>query len=156
MTTASTVQRYLDGHGIAYDMLSHRPTMSSLDTAQAAHVSGNKLAKAVVLKTNAGYLVAVVPASHHLQWPALHGCLGQVLALATEEEITWLFPDCTLGAVPPFGDAYGIETVVDDSIAEQSDIYFEGGDHGTLLHVAGPAFRTLMAQAKHGRFSSHH
>jgi len=156
MTTAPTVQRFLDAHGINHDVLPHTPTMSSLDTAEAAHVSANKLAKAVVLKKDAGYLVAVMPASHHLQWAALQKCLKQNLALATEEEVTWLFPDCTVGAVPPFGEAYGIETVVDDSITEQPDVYFEGGDHATLVHMAGPAFCTLMAHAKHGRFSGHH
>lgn len=67
-----------------------------------------------------------------------------------------LFPDCTPGAVPPFGEAYGIDTVFDDSISEQADIYFEGGDHATLAHMAGPTFCKLMAHAKHGRFSSHH
>jgi len=56
----------------------------------------------------------------------------------------------------PIGEPYGIETIVDDSIAEQADIYFEGGDHATLVHLAGLAFCKLMAHAKHGRFSTHH
>lgn len=155
MATALALEQYLAGHGVAYHVLLHAPTMSSLHTAEASHVSANELAKAVVLKHDEGYLVAVLPASRHLEWKALSNWLNQNIALATEEEIAWLFPDCAPGAVPPIGEAYGIETIVDDSIAEQSDIYFEGGDHATLIHMAGPAFCRLTARAKHGGFSSH-
>jgi Ala-tRNA(Pro) deacylase len=153
MTTALAVRQYLETQCIAYDVLPHAPTTSSLHTAEIAHVSADKLAKAVILKRNVGYLVAVVPASRNLQWTALRDSLKQNVALATEEEIAWLLPDCAAGAVPPIGEAYGIETVIDDSIGEQPDIYFEGGDHATLVHMSGSAFCAAMAHAKHGRFS---
>lgn len=154
MATALTLAQYLDRNGIVYDVLPHAPTMSSLRTAKASHIPASELAKAVVLKRNGSYLLAVLPASQHLEWDALGQRFNQNLTLATEDEIAWLFPDCVPGAVPPFGDAYGIETVVDDSIAEQADIYLEGGDHATLIHLAGPAFCKLMARAQHGRFGS--
>jgi Ala-tRNA(Pro) deacylase len=153
MTAALTVQQYLEAQGIAYDVLPHTPTTSSLHTAEIAHISADKLAKAVILKRDAGYLLVVVPASHNLQWMALRNCLNQNLALATEEEIAWLLPDCAAGAVPPIGEAYGIETVVDESVVKQPDIFFEGGDHATLVHMSGRAFCAAMAHAKHGRFS---
>lgn len=156
MATALTLAQYLDRNGIVYDVLSHAPAMSSLRTAEASHVPASELAKAVVLKRDGGYLLAVLPASQQLEWQALGQWFNQTMALATEDEIAWLFPDCIPGAVPPFGEAYGIETVVDDSIAAQADIYVEGGDHATLVHMAGPAFCKLMAHAKHGRFSSQH
>ncbi len=156
MGTALTLEQYLGRNGIAYSVLPHAPTMTSLRTAQIAQVPPDKMAKAVILKTRAGYLLAVVPASHVLEWRALQDCLHQEIALASEEEIAWLFPDCITGAVPPVGEPYGIETIVDDSIAEQPDIYLEGGDHMTLLHMSGTAFGTIMAQARHGRFSTHH
>lgn len=156
MATALTLEQHLDRNRVAYDVLPHAPTMSSWRTAESSHVPANELAKAVVLKRDRGYLLAVLPASQQVEWKALGKWFNQNLALATEDEIAWLFPDCTPGAVPPIGEAYGIETVVDDSIAEQADIYFEGGDHATLVHMAGPAFCKLMAHAKHGRFSSHH
>jgi Ala-tRNA(Pro) deacylase len=156
MATALTLEQHLDRNRVAYDVLPHAPTMSSRRTAAASHVPADEMAKAVVLKRDRGYLLAVLPASQQLKWEALGKWFNQNLALATEDEIAWLFPDCTPGAVPPIGEAYGIETVVDDSIAEQADIYFEGGDHATLIHMAGPAFCKLMAHAKHGRFSRHH
>ncbi len=156
MTTALTLQQHLSRNGIRYDVLPHPPTMSSLRTAEASHVPANALAKTVVLKGDRGYVLAVLPASQKLEWKVLKKLLNRNLGLATEDEIAWLFPDCTPGAVPPIGEAYGIETIVDDSIAEQSDIYFEGGDHATLVHMTGPAFCRLMVQARHARFSIHH
>lgn len=156
MTIAHTLEQHLVRNGIAYDVLPHAPTMWSLRTAEASQVPAAALAKSVVLKGTKGYLLAVLPASTQLEWKALAKSFNQNLALATEDEIAWLFPDCALGAVPPVGEAYGIETIVDDSIAEQADIYFEGGDHATLVHMAGPAFCQLMADVKHGHFSTHH
>ncbi len=153
MAPALTIQQYLDAQGVAFDVLAHAPTISSRQTAAFAHVSADKLAKAVMLKADAGYLLVVMPASRDLEWRALEICLDRNVSLATEEEIVWLLPDCTCGAVPPIGEAYGIETVVDESIAEQPDIYFEAGDHTTLVHMSGPAFCAVMAHAKHGRFS---
>ncbi len=156
MTTALTLAQYLNRNGIAYTVVPHAPTKTSLCTAQAAHVPPDKLAKAVILKRSGGYLLAVVPASHSVQWKALEDCLHEDVTLATEEEIAWLFPDCDTGAVPALGEPYGIETVLDDRVAEQPDIYLEGGDHTTLIHMSGAAFGTVMAHAKHGRFSTHH
>ncbi|HEY7459409.1 MAG TPA: YbaK/EbsC family protein [Xanthobacteraceae bacterium] len=156
MTTALTLEQYLAQKGIAYDVLPHAPAESSLRTAAASHVPADKLAKAVVLKKKGGYLLAVLPASQQLAWKTLGDWLHQDVALASEEEICWLLPDCTTGAVPPIGDAYGIETIVDDSITHQPDVYFEAGDHATLVHMDGPAFDKLMASAKHGRFSVRH
>jgi len=156
--TASTVQLYLDTHGVEFDTLAHNSAISSMRAAKAAHVSADKVAKAIVLKKlekEECYVVAVIPASHRLHRLELQTHLDEHIDLALEEELIGLFPDCEPGAVPPLGEAYGIETVVDDSIAELSDVYFEGGDHVTLVHVTGPAFCRLMTSAKHGRFSSH-
>jgi Ala-tRNA(Pro) deacylase len=157
VTIAISVEQYLSTHCILYDLVPHASTISSLDTAKVAQISAEVLAKSVVLRTNKrSYFVAVLPASHVVQIQALSDCVHADVTLANEEEIAWLFPDCALGAVPPIGGAYGIETVVDDSIDEQSDVYFEGGDHVTLVHMTGTAFRTVMAPAQHGRFSRPH
>jgi Ala-tRNA(Pro) deacylase len=158
MSIASTVQRYLVGQGIGYALLSHPITGSSSETAQSAHISGNCIAKTVVLRdgaAGAGYLLAVVPASHHLSLDLVQGCLGRSVALASEQEIGQLFPDCDLGAIPPLGEAYGLDVVLDDSLAGLDEICFEGGDHRTLIRVGGDQFREMMSGARHGRFSSH-
>ena len=155
MAIALTLQQYLAEHGINYDVLPHAPTQSSMRTAEASHVPGEYLAKAVVLKGDAGYLLAVLPASHHLQLNDVAARLNREFEFATEEEIEALFRDCARGAVPPIGAAYGVDVIVDDSIACQPEIYFEGGDHATLVHVSGTQFARLIAETPRGHFSSH-
>ncbi len=73
----------------------------------------------------------------------------------TLDFIERLFEDCELGAIPPVGKPYGMEMIVDDSLNEQPDVYFEAGDHTSLIHVNAMAFHRLMAEARHGRFSRH-
>jgi Ala-tRNA(Pro) deacylase len=133
MTIASTVQRYLVGQGIEYAIFSHPITGSSSETAQSAHISGDCVAKTVVLRDGDigdGYLLAVVPASHHLNLDLVQGCLGRSVALASEQEIGQLFPDCDLGAIPPLGPAYGLDVVLDDSLAGLDEVCFEAATTG--------------------------
>jgi hypothetical protein len=82
------------------------------------------------------------------------GLLQQPVTLATEDEAAALFPDCDPGAVPPIGTAYGLGSLVDESLDGKPEIYFEGGDHQTLVHVSGDAFRKLMENVPHGRISA--
>jgi Ala-tRNA(Pro) deacylase len=153
MTIAATVQRYLDDCGIDYEVVEHARTLSSSRTAQVSHVSGDRLAKAVVLRSEGGFTMIVLPASRHLRLGALQDYLDRPVGLATEKEVAQLFNDCELGAVPPVGKAYGMEMIVDDSLNEQPEVYFEAGDHMSLIHVNAMAFQRLTAEAHHGRFS---
>src|SRR5258708_34119764 len=84
-------------------MIPHAPTMSSARTAEACRISGDRLAKAIVLRRNAGYMLAVLPASHHLRLSDLRDQLGDNVEMAKESELDLLFPDCAHGAVPPLG-----------------------------------------------------
>jgi Ala-tRNA(Pro) deacylase len=154
MTIAPTLQKYLD-RNVTYDVLTHEPTMSSTRTAQACHISGDCLAKAVVLRHNGGYVLAVLPASHHIQLADLKSQIGDDLELADEKDIRRLFPDCALGAIPAVGECYELDVIVDDSIEDQPDVYLEAGDHATLVHMDRAQFARLMAEARHGRFSVH-
>jgi Ala-tRNA(Pro) deacylase len=155
MAIASTLQRHLEGQGIDYEMLKHPLTASSSETAQSAHISGNRVAKTVVLRDGDGYLLAVLPASHHLSLEMLQGWLGRPVALASEQEVGKLFPDCDLGAIPPIGDPYGLDVALEESLGRLDEVYFEGGDHQTLVKVGGDQFRRLMSGARQGRFSTH-
>ena len=154
MTIAPTLLRHLDSN-VSYDVITHDPTMSSARTAQACHVSGDRIAKAIVLRRKSGYMLAVLPASCHIQLPDLRLELGDDVDLADEAEIRQLFPDCALGAIPAVGECYDLDVIVDDSIETQPDIYLEGGDHMTLVHLDQAQFARLMEQARHGRFSVH-
>jgi len=153
MSIAPTLQRYLIAENIQYDVIPHDPTMSSVRTAEACRISGDRLAKAIVLRRNAGYMLAVLPASHHLRLSDLRDQLGDNVEMAEETEIDPLFPDCTHGAAPPLGHCYALPLVVDDGIEAQPEIYMEAGDHETLLHMSHAQFARLMENARHGRFS---
>jgi Ala-tRNA(Pro) deacylase len=115
-------------------------------------VSGDCLAKAVVLRRKDGYLLAVLPASAQVQLDAVGRWLGQPVGLAAEDEIGALFPDCEQGAVPPVAAAYAMQGLIDESLEGKRDIYFEGGDHRTLVHVSGDQFHRLMQDVPHARF----
>jgi Ala-tRNA(Pro) deacylase len=154
MTIAPILQKHLD-QTVSYDTIMHEPTMSSTRTAQACHVSGDCLAKAIVLRRNGGYMLAVLPASHHINLPDLRRQIGEEVDLADENEIKQLFPDCALGAVPPVGECYELEVIVDDSIQRPPEVYLEGGDHTTLVRMSQAQFARLMSDARHGRFSVH-
>jgi len=154
MAIAPILQKHLD-RNVTYDVLTHDPTMSSTRTAQACHVSGDRLAKAIVLRHDGRYLLAVLPATHHVRLADLKTQIGDDIDLADEDEIKRLFPDCAPGAVPPIGEAYELDVIVDDSIQAQPDVYLEGGDHMTLVHLDQVQFARLMAEARHGRFSIH-
>ena len=156
MTIAHTLERYLDTKHVEYDVIAHPPTNSSMETAETCHISGDRLAKAVLLRDEVGYALAVLPASHHIRLSELRRQFGDDVGLASEHEIEDLFEDCVRGAVPAIGECYGLDMVVDDSIAEQPEIYFEGGDHATLVRMSHHAFADLMAEARHGRFSAQH
>jgi Ala-tRNA(Pro) deacylase len=155
MTIAASVYDYLRNEGVRYDLLTHSNTHDSAHSAQAAHVPGDQLAKSVLLEDENGYLMAVLPATHKLDLQAVRDELNRPVELATEREIIGLFSDCEPGAIPPLACAYGIEAVVDQSLGGIPDVYFEAGDHISLVHVSGRDFLKLMSDAPH-RHISHH
>lgn len=154
MSIASTVSNCLAEHDVPYDILTHPHTTSSGESAQQAHVPGSRLAKSVILEDDHGYLMVVLPANKRVDLGELHRLFKRDLGLATENELQQLFADCEIGALPVVGPAYGLETVVDDAIAEQPDIYFEAGDHQQLIHVSAEVFQILLGEdIRHGHFS---
>ena len=154
MAIASTVANYLMAQDVEYDVLTHPHSATSGESAEAAHVPGSRLAKSVILEDEQGYLMVVLPSSKQVNLQELHRQLNRNLVLASENELGGLFSDCEIGALPPIGTAYGVETVVDDAIAEQPDIFFEAGDHEQLIHVSAETFQSLLGEhVQHGRFS---
>ncbi len=156
MTMAATLRRVLERAGVPYEVLPHPRTATSLETAEAAHIPGDRLAKSVVLEDEEGrYVLAVIPATHRLRLGRVSRALQRRLGLATEPELAGLFRDCEPGAVPPVGEAYGLPTVVDDSLLEQPEVYIEAGDHEDVVHLSREAFQALMQHARHGEISRH-
>ena len=154
MAIAHTVESYIGQRGIHYDVVSHAHSHNSAETAQLAHVPGNRLAKSVVLEDDQGFVLAVLPSTCHIRLGKLSREMNRRLRLATEKDLPGLFGDCELGAIPPVGLAYGVSTVMDDGMAEQPEIYFEAGDHEQLIRMKREDFRTLMDHAGHARFAA--
>jgi Ala-tRNA(Pro) deacylase len=154
MTVAKTVHDYLKAHDQRESVLHHRHTSTSSETAEVAHVPGAKLAKGVVLTTQDDYhLVVVIPAHRRLALEKVSEAYGGQLRLADENELKALFPDCELGAVPAIGQAYRLPTYVDEALFDQDEVFFEGGDHESLLRMSGEEFAALFEEPSIGDYS---
>jgi Ala-tRNA(Pro) deacylase len=154
MAIALTLQEYLDDHHVPYDIMLHKRTHCAFDTARATHLPGERVAKAVVLTREGGFVIAVVPATARVRLDVIERALRCRVDLATEEEISELFPDCDLGAVPAVPAAYAVDAFVDESFDTQAEIYLEGGDHRSLVHMSGEAFRSIMQDARRARIAA--
>lgn len=153
MNIAPSVQDYLAAQQIAYDVILHPRTASSSGTTQAAHVPGARFAKAVVLKDEQGYVLAVLPASHQVAVSEVGSALHRhSLELASESDLKRLFADCDLGAVPPLGAAYGLPMIVEETLDRQPEVFFEAGDHRHVIHMTQNEFSRLTSEVPHAHF----
>ena len=153
MPITGTIKTYLEKKGVDYDIVGHPHTTTSLQTMEASHIDGRRIAKGVVLKDESGFLLAVLPATRNLDLHLLENQIGRRMDLADEKELSTLFPDCQLGAVPALGLAYGIKTLIDEALLSQPEIYFEAGNHEELIHLKESEFEKLMEGAEYQYFS---
>jgi len=140
------MQEFLADRQVHFDVLEHEATFDSQHLAQAVHVSGRRVAKTVLLRTDHGYryAVAIVPATHLIDLDAVSRILGGAnVELATEYEISQRCPDCEMGALPPFGSMYGLETLLDESLQDAQQLVFEGNTHHEAIRMAGEDFIRL-------------
>lgn len=144
MSIAKSLEKVLDGRGVSYDVVEHAPTSCASATADQCHIDGDNLAKGVLLKRRNGYALAIVPASCRVALREVSSWLNEPVELATEQEVESVFADCETGSIPPVPAAYGLSSVMDDSFSGLKDVYFEGGDHCTLVHVRGSELHKLM------------
>jgi Ala-tRNA(Pro) deacylase len=154
MSIAKTVKSYLDSHQLSYEILQHPHTSSSAETADAAYIWDDQLAKSVLLEDERGYVMAVLPASHRVDLKKLRHAMHRHLEFATEAELARIFGDCEVGAIPPLGEAYGIPVVWDDHLSNLGCVYFEAGDHEDLVYMGGAEFRQLLGGAPHCDFAA--
>jgi Ala-tRNA(Pro) deacylase len=154
MFVSHTVMSYLDRLGVEHDVVTHRHTACSTETARAARVERAQLAKAVLMRGHDDYVLAVVPASRHVNPAALQRLLGgDEMMLADEEELPFIFRDCEAGALPIVGHAFGLRTAYDDDLLRMPDVYFEAGDHEHLVHLRHEAFMQILGSDPHGAIS---
>ncbi len=148
MTVAPTVLGYLTNNAVPFTVVNHRHSTDSLDTAVAAAVPSRKIAKAIVLKDEEGFVVAVVPGLYRIRLGDIRDAVGRPhLHMVAEHELAPLFADCETGAVPAVTTAYGFHTIWDESLLHEDAIYFEGGDHVSLVRVGKADVPKLMGSA---------
>lgn len=155
MTISLALLEYLEWEGVDYELVPHPFVAGSQYTAQQAHISGEQLAKCVVVEDNSGYLMTVLPATHHVDLSKLKDITHRELHFASEKELNELFDDCSKGAIPPLPEAFGYKGLMDKSLDACDDVYLEAGDHTELVHLSGDDFKYLMANTDKANFSHH-
>ncbi len=157
MAIATKLENYLRQREVEYKLVTHPRSEYSMETAEKAHVHGDALAKGVLVKDEDGYVLVVLPSDYHVELESLHKLLGQEVEMVDEANLAEVFNDCELGAIPPVGMAYGVKTIWDpnSSLGKQDEVFFEAGDHQSLVRVTGVQFHELMAPAERGKFSHH-
>ncbi|OUS32599.1 hypothetical protein A9Q99_00585 [Gammaproteobacteria bacterium 45_16_T64] len=153
MSMAPRIEAHLDRVGVNYSILSHPHSQTSLQSARVARVPASQLAKAVITHDGDNYRLCVMPSTHRLVMSLLNEHMGGDFRLVEEKELERLFDDCEKGAVPALGQVYGMPVVWDHSLGGMDEIYFESGDHETLIHIDQGAFMELMGLQEHSVIS---
>ena len=139
------LKAFLDEHNIRYVSISHSTAYTAQEIAASAHIPGKELAKTVMIKVDGRMAMAVLPASYQVDFDLLKTAIGaQEVELATEEEFKDLFPECAVGAMPPFGNLYGMDVFMAASLAEDEEIAFNAGSHTELIRLAFPDYVRLV------------
>jgi Ala-tRNA(Pro) deacylase len=140
----SSLRQYLDKNGVKYVVIAHPPAFTAHGIAALAHIPGKELAKTVVVKLDGELAMAVLPASLDVDLALLQNSLqAQSVELASEHEFKDQFPDCDTGAMPPFGNLYGMRVFADESLSQDKEIAFNACSHRELIRMAWPDFERL-------------
>ena len=151
---ARKLKQFLDSHNIKYVSIKHSEAYTAQEIAASAHIPGKELAKTVIVKIDGNMAMAVLPAGYKVEFELLkEAAKANKVELASEEEFKDVFPDCEIGAMPPFGNLYGLEVFVAKTLAEDKEIAFNAGSHIELIKLAYKDFENL-ANPKVLKFSA--
>lgn len=143
---AKKLKAFLDAEGLPYTVIPHPQAFTAQEVAAATHIHGRDLAKTVIVKGPDGFAMVVLPAHHRVDLVSLsHAMDGADVRIATEEEFERLFPECEIGAMPPFGNLYGLRVFVSEPLTWDEDIYFNCGTHTEVIRMAYAEFARLVA-----------
>jgi Ala-tRNA(Pro) deacylase len=134
----------LNENKIHYETLHHPEAVTAQRIAQAEHVKGRHQAKVVIVKSGDQHVMTVVPADHQIDLEKAEKTIGKAVSLGKEEEFKSLFPDCAIGAMPPFGNLYDLPTYVDKDLAQQDYIVFEAGTHTDAIKMSYRDFEKIV------------
>lgn len=142
---ARRLKNYLDEHHVNYTTIAHPPAYTAPEVAEAAHVPGKELAKSVIVWLDDRMAMAVVPSSDRVNLESLAADVGaRDVSLATEDEFKSIFPDCDLGAIPPFGNLWNLPVYASDTLAEDREIAFTTGSHVEVMTLAFKEYERLV------------
>ena len=145
MVIPARLRSYLDENGIDYRILYHQRVYTAQEVAAAQHVPGRELVKVVMVRVDSELMMMVLPASFIVDMDKLKRLFpAKGVGLAREDEFQGLFPDCEIGAVPPFGNLYDLQVYVDTTLAGQPHIVFQAGTHVETIRMAYQDFINLV------------
>jgi Ala-tRNA(Pro) deacylase len=143
MTVSARLKHLLDENHVNYSLMPHMKAYTAQAAAAVMHVPGSEIAKTVVLHAGHDLVLAVLPATHHVNLKRMGDILGTPVSLASEADFVSHFPDCEPGAMPPFGRLYGMRVYVDVTLAEDDEIVFEAGSHREAMRLHYADFERL-------------
>ena len=139
------IKEFLDSNNVKYEMIEHSSAFTAQKTAAKAHIPGKELAKTVIVKINGKMAMAVLPATYKVDFENLKKALEKdKVRLAYEQEFLDKFPDCEVGAMPPFGNLYGLDVYVAESLSEDEYIAFNACSHTELIKMKYTDFEKLV------------
>ncbi len=142
---AKKLKAFLDENNVRYVTLKHSNAYTAQEVASSAHVSGKEFAKTVMIKTNGKMAMAVLPAAYQIDFEQLKKALGsEKVLLANEAEFKYHFPDCEVGAMPPFGNLYDMNVFVAEVLTKNEEIAFNAGTHSELIRMKYEDFNKLV------------
>jgi Ala-tRNA(Pro) deacylase len=142
---SAKLKKFLDENKVKYVSVKHSSAYTAQEIAASAHIPGKEVAKTVIVKIDGKMAMAVLPASHKVSFDHLKDALGvNDIRLAYEQEFVDKFPDCEIGAMPPFGNIYGMEVFVAESLTEDDEIAFNACTHTELIKMKFKDFEKLV------------
>lgn len=135
---------FLEKQHVKYTTMNHSPGFTAQEIAASAHVSGKILAKTVIVKIGKQFAMIVLPANEHINFSELKELTGKQVDLAREAEFKTKFPECEVGAMPPFGNLYNMPVYISSHLSDNEQIIFNAGSHSELLKMAYQDFVRLV------------
>jgi Ala-tRNA(Pro) deacylase len=142
---ARKLKEFLDGEAVKYMKIAHSPAYTAQEVAQSLHIKGHKVAKTVIVFIEGKMAMAVLPANLSIDFDYFRKEIGaKEIRLATEAQFKDMFPDCEVGAMPPFGNLYGMEVYVDQHLTDDEEIFFNACTHSELIRISYLDFERLV------------
>ena len=144
-----SLKEFLDQNQVKYGSIEHAPAFTAQEIAASAHISGQMMAKTVMVKVDGVMKMVVLPANDKINFNRLRQSMqAATVELADESEFVDLFPECETGAMPPFGNLYGVEVLVSEHLTSDAEIVFNACSHWELVRISYQDFERLVHPRK--------